>query len=132
MMQPRVSLQLIKIFSCHQTPRLDQALCANSWQNAYLPSRKPQFPASRVCVEPSISQSIKTGFNRFERSCFLVPRLFRDASHDLDFLGLDIVLIVEPEIDVLKHERPDLVTETVGIEIALHEPSVSESLNPRP
>ena len=58
------------------------------------------------------------------QDCFLqprllLPRLLRIAAHDLDLLRRDIVLIVELEVDVFDEERPDLVAEAVGIQMAL-------------
>lgn len=43
------------------------------------------------------------------------------ASNDLDFLGFNIVGIIQLELDVLDDERPDLVTEAVGVEVSLHQ-----------
>ena len=53
------------------------------------------------------------------RPSLLLPRLLRITAHDLDFLRRDIVLVVELEIDIFDEERPDLVAETVGIQMTL-------------
>jgi len=48
-----------------------------------------------------------------------LTRTLRVAAHDLDLVRRDGVRIIEFEGDVLDNERPDLVAETVGIEVAL-------------
>jgi hypothetical protein len=41
------------------------------------------------------------------------------AADNLDTVGMDLVRVVELEVDVFDNEGPDVVTETVGIEVAL-------------
>ena len=42
------------------------------------------------------------------------------TADNLDAVGVDLVRVVELEVDVLDNEGPDVVTEAVGIEVALH------------
>lgn len=41
------------------------------------------------------------------------------AADDLDTIGMDLALGFELEVDVFDYERPDVVTETVRIEMSL-------------
>jgi hypothetical protein len=41
------------------------------------------------------------------------------TADNLDTVGMDLVRVVELEIDVFDNEGPDVVTETVSIEVAL-------------
>ena len=41
------------------------------------------------------------------------------AADDLDLVRLDITRVVKLEVDILDQERPNLVAETVGIEMTL-------------
>jgi hypothetical protein len=45
--------------------------------------------------------------------------LLRQTSDDLDLLGVELVLVVHLEVDVLDDEGPDFVAEAVGVEVAL-------------
>lgn len=57
--------------------------------------------------------------------------LLRIAAHDFDFLGLHVVLVVKLEVDVFDEESPDVIAETIGIQMALHStPSITHSLKP--
>lgn len=49
----------------------------------------------------------------------LLSRLLGVAAHDFDPIRLDVDRVVELEVDVFDQERPNIVTETVGIEMAL-------------
>lgn len=49
----------------------------------------------------------------------LLSRPFCIAAYYLHLLGLNRLLIIELEVDVLDQKRPDLVAETISIEMAL-------------
>lgn len=44
------------------------------------------------------------------------------ACDNLDLLCFDVVRVVKLEFDILDNERPDLVTEAVGVEVSLKKP----------
>ena len=44
----------------------------------------------------------------------------RVTADDLDPVGVHLVRVVKLEVDILDNERPNVVAETVGIEVALH------------
>ena len=46
-------------------------------------------------------------------------RLLGQTSDDFDLLGVELVLVVHLEVDVLDQEGPDFVAEAVGVEVAL-------------
>lgn len=48
-----------------------------------------------------------------------VAGTLRVAAHNLDLVRLDGVRVVELERDVLDNERPNLIAETVRVEMAL-------------
>jgi len=52
-------------------------------------------------------------------SSLWVTRPLRIAAHNLNFLGLNIALVIQPEVDILDQECPDLVAESIGIQVAL-------------
>ena len=58
----------------------------------------------------------------------LLARLLGVAAHDLDLLGLDGLVVVQLEVDVLDQERPHIVTEAVRVEVALQggKPNISD------
>ena len=45
--------------------------------------------------------------------------LLGQTGDDLDLLGVELVLVVHLEVDVLDEEGPDFVAEAVGVEVAL-------------
>jgi hypothetical protein len=47
------------------------------------------------------------------KSCF--ARLFAVHRHNLDFVGVQVIGVVELEGDILDDEGPNVVTEAVGI-----------------
>lgn len=52
-------------------------------------------------------------------SILLLTSLFSVAAHDFDLLRLNVVLVIELEVDILDQERPDFVTESIGVEMTL-------------
>jgi hypothetical protein len=48
-----------------------------------------------------------------------LARLLAIATDNLDLLRLDGLLIVQLEVDILYQEGPDLITEPIGIKMAL-------------
>ncbi len=48
-----------------------------------------------------------------------LSRPLRVAADNLDLLGLDRVLVVKFEVDILDQERPDFVAEAVGVQMTL-------------
>lgn len=52
-------------------------------------------------------------------------RTLRVTADDLDAVGVDLVRVVELEVDILDYERPDVVAETVGVEVALQRQRIS-------
>ena len=43
----------------------------------------------------------------------------RVAADNLDAVGMDLLVVVQLEVDVLDDEGPDIVAESVGIEMSL-------------
>ena len=56
----------------------------------------------------------------------LLSRLLSIAADYFDLIGLNIVLIIKLEVDILDQERPDFITESVGIQVALQLPGISK------
>ena len=50
----------------------------------------------------------------------VVRRVGVQQADDSDLLNLDRRRVVELELDILENEGPNVVTETVGIEVALY------------
>ena len=48
-----------------------------------------------------------------------LPRPLGVAANNLDFLGLDRVLVVKFEVHILDQERPDFVAEAVSVQVTL-------------
>jgi hypothetical protein len=51
----------------------------------------------------------------------------RVTADNLDSVGVDLVRVVELEVDILDNEGPNVVTEAVGIEVALQTKRISTS-----
>lgn len=66
------------------------------------------------------AQSCTSSLPRKTTIPLLLSRLLRIAAHNLDPLGLNVVLIVELEVDILDQKRPHLVTEAISIQMTLH------------
>jgi hypothetical protein len=66
--------------------------------------------------------------------CSGLAGTFAVAADDLDLVGLDGLLIVQLEGNVLDQERPHFVAEAVGVEVALYFPqrTVSAKVTQRP
>lgn len=54
-----------------------------------------------------------------------LTRTLRVTADDLDSIGVNLVRVVELEVDVLDDEGPNIVTEAVGIEVALQTQRIS-------
>ena len=59
---------------------------------------------------------------------FLSRLFLREAGDDLDLFGVELVLVVHFEVDVLNDESPHFVTEAVGVEMALNTIWISRCL----
>jgi hypothetical protein len=65
-------------------------------------------------------QSLATvGVGKARDSALDFTRTLRVTADNLDSVGVDLVRVVELEVDILDDERPDIVAETVGIEVTL-------------
>ena len=67
----------------------------------------------------------KRGARRARVSPLRLTRTLRVAADDLDAVGVDLIRVVELEVDVLDNERPDVITETIGVEMALQTKRIS-------
>ena len=47
------------------------------------------------------------------------PRPLGVTANNLDFIGLDRVLVVEFEVHILDQEGPDFVAEAIGVQVTL-------------
>ena len=70
-----------------------------------------------------LAKTAKRGctWNDLGRSSFLIARFLRNTSYDLDFVRLNVILVIKSKVDIVEHERPNFVAEAVGIEMPLQE-----------